>query len=168
MSILASVTMQAQPKAIGIRIGATGTDISYQQNFSTDLFLALDAGLDLGYGVSGKLGGRISGTYNFIWAKPKWTKKGTWNIYAGPGLSAGWVQDRVVIKAGEERANSFADGFVIGAVGQVGIEYKFEIPLQLALEVRPCIGMHIADKDISFYDNGFLGFIPALAIRYSF
>ena len=160
--------MLAQPKAIGIRIGATGTDISYQHSFSTDQFIALDAGLDLGYGVSGKLGGRISGTYNFIWAKPKWTKKGTWNIYAGPGLSAGWVQDRVVIKAGEERSNAFADGLVIGAVGQVGIDYRFEIPLQLALEVRPCIGMHFADKTISFYDNGFLGFIPALAIRYSF
>lgn len=160
--------MQAQPKAIGICIGAAGANLSYQHSLNADQFISIDGGVDLGYNISGHPGAKVTGTYNFIWAKPKWTKKGTWNIYAGPGLSAGWVQDRVVIKAGEERANSFADGFVMGAVGQVGIEYKFEIPLQLALEVRPCIGIHVADKDISFYDNGFLGFIPALAIRYSF
>ena len=168
--ILASycVISTAQPRSVGALVGSTGAKLSYQHDLSADQFISIDAGVDLGYNVSGHPGVKVTGTYNFIWAEPKWTQKGSWSIYAGPGLSTGWAQDRVVIKNGEERSNSFADGFVIGAVGQVGLEYRFEIPLQLALEVRPCIGMHITDETISFYDNGFLGFIPALAIRYSF
>lgn len=165
---LASLSAQAQPKAIGVRLGATGADISYQHSFSSEQFLSLDAGLDLGYGVSGRTGGRVCGAYNFIWATPKWTKKGSWNIYAGPGISTGWVDDRTVIKNGEERANTFSKGFMIAAVGQVGLEYNFPFPLQLSLEIRPSIGIHLTGRSISFYDNGFLGFIPSLGIRYNF
>jgi hypothetical protein len=73
-----------------------------------------------------------------------------------------------VLKAGKERANSFSDGFIIGVTGQVGLEYKFDIPFMLALEIRPCIGLHIASNKVGFYDNGFMGFIPSLAIRYPF
>lgn len=158
----------AQPRAIGIRAGATGTDISYQQNLSERNFLSLDAGLDLGYGVSGNLGARINGTYNFIWASPRWTKKGKWNIYAGPGLSTGWVEDRCVLKNGEERGNYYTNGFMLAVSGQVGIEYCFEFPLQISLEARPNIGLHLADRSLSFYDNGLLGFTPSLGIRYAF
>ena len=168
LSILVSVTTYAQPKAIGGRVGAIGADISYQHSFSSEQFLTIDAGPDLGYGVSGVLGSRICGVYNFIWASPKWTRKGTWNIYAGPGLTTGWVEDRTVIKSGVERANTFARGLMIGAVGQVGLEYNFTFPLQLSLEIRPTLGIHITGRSLSFYDNGFLGFVPSLGIRYRF
>jgi hypothetical protein len=57
---------------------------------------------------------------------------------------------------------------MLAVSGQVGIEYNFQIPLQLSLEVRPCVGLHLADKSVSFYDNGLLGFIPSLGIRYTF
>ena len=158
----------AQPRSIGTLVGATGAKVSYQQSLNADQFISIDAGVDLGYNVSGHLGAKVTGAYNFIWARPKWTTKGSWNIYAGPGISAGWVEDRGVIKIGEERANTFSKGFMIAAVGQVGIEYNFSFPLQLSLEVRPSIGIHMIEKSISFYDNGFLGFIPALGIRYNF
>lgn len=161
-------TSFAQPRSVGALVGATGAKLSYQHNTRTEQFVSIDAGVDLGYNVSGNPGGKVTGTYNFIWARPKWTKKGSWSIYAGPGLSAGWAEDRLVIKEGEERSNSFADGFIIGAVGQVGLEYRFEIPFQLALEIRPCIGLHITGNKVGFYDNGFLGFIPSLGIRYAF
>lgn len=166
--VLSIHTAQAQPRALGGRLGATGAEISYQHSFSSEQFLTLDAGLDLGYSISGRLGGRVCGAYNFIWATPKWTKKGAWKIYAGPGLTTGWVDDRAVIKNGEERANTFAKGFMIAAVGQVGLEYNFPFPLQLSLEIRPSIGIHLIGSSLSFYDNGFLGFVPALGIRYNF
>ena len=158
----------AQPRSAGVLVGAAGANLSYQHSLNADQFISIDGGVDLGYNISGHPGAKVTGTYNFIWARPKWTKKGSWSIYAGPGLSAGWAEDRLVIKEGEERSNSFADGFIIGAVGQVGLEYKFEIPFQLALEIRPCIGLHITSNKVGFYDNGFLGFIPSLAIRYPF
>lgn len=158
----------AQPRSIGTLVGATGAKVSYQHSLNADQFISIDAGVDLGYNASGHLGAKVTGAYNFIWARPKWTTKGSWNIYAGPGISAGWVEDRGVIKIGEERANTFSKGFMIAAVGQVGIEYNFSFPLQLSLEVRPSIGIHMIEKSISFYDNGFLGFIPALGIRYNF
>ncbi len=166
--LCAALSLSAQPRSVGALVGATGAKLSYQHRISAEQFVSIDAGVDLGYNVSGHPGAKVTGTYNFIWAKPKWTRQGSWSIYAGPGLSAGWVQDRVVVKTGEERANSFADGFVVGVVGQVGLEYCFEIPFSLALEIRPCIGLHMTDRTVSFYDNGFLGFIPSLAIRYPF
>lgn len=159
---------EAQPRALGARLGASGADISYQNKFSDDQFLSLDMGLDLGYSIRGSLGGKVTGVYEFIWARPRWTKKGSWNIYAGPGISAGYVDDRIVIKAGEERANAFSRGYMIAVAGQVGLEYNFEIPLQLSLEVRPLAGLHISKNHFGFYDNGLLGFAPSLAIRYTF
>jgi hypothetical protein len=50
--------------------------------------------------------------------------------------------------------------------------------LILALEVRPVFGLHVNDDvdlggfkykgKAGFYDNGMLGFAPALAVRYRF
>lgn len=158
----------AQPRSLGVRIGAGGVEASYQHDFTEEQFLSLDLGLDLGYNVRGSLGGKVTGVYEFIWARPRWTKKGTWNIYAGPGLSAGYVDDRVVIKTGEERANSFSRGCMVALVGQLGLEYNFSIPLQMSLEVRPAVGLHLTGNHVGFYDNGFLGFAPSLAVRYRF
>jgi hypothetical protein len=166
--ICCTISYAQQPKALGIRAGAAGTEISYQHSLSPEKFLSVDAGLDFGYSLSGKLGARVNGSYNFIWASPKWTKKGTWNIYAGPGVSTGWVEDRYVIKNGEERKNGYTHGFMLGITGLVGLEYNFTFPLQLSLEVKPCLGLHLADKSVSFYDNGLLGFTPSLGIRYAY
>ena len=163
-----ALAADAQPRSLGVRIGAGGVEASYQHGFTEEQFLSLDLGLDLGYSVRGSLGGKVTGVYEFIWARPRWTKKGSWNIYAGPGISAGYVDDRIVIKAGEERANAFSRGYMIAVAGQVGLEYNFEIPLQLSLEVRPLVGLHISKNHIGFYDNGLLGFAPSLAIRYTF
>lgn len=157
----------AQERAIGARAGATGFEISYQHETVDEHFVVVDLGIDFGYNVNTKIGAKLTGVYNFIWARPAWTKKGSWAIYAGPGLSVGAVNDRIVIKDGDNRRDAFQSGMLVGIVGQVGLEYNFEIPLQLALEVRPVVGMHI-NKGVTFYDNGFLGLAPSLAVRYRF
>lgn len=168
LTFCSTVLANAQPRALGIRGGATGVEVSYQHSFSSEQFLNIDTGLDFGYNVSGHLGAKVTGIYNFVWSQPKWTNKGTWKLYAGPGISTGWKEDRVVVKVGEERANAFCRGFMIALVGQVGMEYSFDIPLQISLEIRPCVGMHLAESGLNFYDNGLLGFAPSLGVRYNF
>ena len=139
--------------------------------------------MDFGYNVNGRPGVRATAIYNFIWARPNWTTQGSWAIYAGPGLSLGFVDDQVPYEIGDAIIGHYDNGFMIGVVGQVGIEYAFRFPLQLALEVRPCFGLHVndgkfRDRDTGltvnyggktgFYDNGLLGFVPSLSIRYCF
>lgn len=159
--------LHAQPRALGARGGATGFEVSYQHAFPKDQFLSGDFGIDFGYNANCVIGVKLTGTYNFIWAHPAWTKKGRWSIYAGPGLSVGAVNDRIVVKTGKERANLYKNGFMIGIAGQVGLEYCFEVPVQIAAEIRPVIGIHVRDG-VGFYDNGLLGLAPTLALRYKF
>lgn len=173
----------AQPRAMGIRIGATGMEASYEHSMNPVQFIQGDLGMDFGYNVNGRPGVKATAIYNFIWARPNWTTQGSWAIYAGPGLSLGFVDDQVPYTIGDVILGHYDNGFMIGVVGQVGVEYTFRFPLQLALEVRPCFGLHVNDGKFrdrdsglavnyegktGFYDNGLLGFVPSLSIRYCF
>ena len=182
LSVLAACAY-AQPRAMGLRAGATGLEASYEHAMSPVQFIQGDLGMDFGYNVNGRPGVRATAVYNFIWARPNWTTQGSWAIYAGPGLSLGFVDDQVPYEIGDAILGHFDNGFMIGVVGQVGVEYTFRFPLQLALDVRPCFGLHVNDGKFrdretgltvnyggktGFYDNGLLGFVPSLSIRYCF
>ena len=182
LSALAACTY-AQPRAMGLRVGATGLEASYEHSMSPVQFIQGDLGMDFGYNVNGRPGVKATGIYNFIWARPNWTTQGSWAIYAGPGLSLGFVDDQVPYEIGDAIIGHYDNGFMIGVVGQVGVEYTFRFPLQLALDVRPCFGLHVNDGKFrdretgltvnyggktGFYDNGLLGFVPSLSIRYCF
>lgn len=173
----------AQPRSMGLRIGATGMEASFEHSMSPAQFIQGDLGMDFGYNVNGRPGVKATAIYNFIWARPNWTTQGSWAIYAGPGLSLGFVDDQVPYVIGDVILGHYDNGFMIGVVGQVGVEYTFRFPLQLALEVRPCFGLHVNDGKFrdrdsgltvnyggktGFYDNGLLGFVPSLSIRYCF
>lgn len=172
---------KASPRSMGFRIGAAGFDASYQHVVKKNQFVQGDFGVDFGYNANGRAGVRAAATYNFIWARPAWTSKGYWAIYAGPGLTLGYVNDMFNIRLGDVMRftpKSIGDnGFMLALAAQVGLEYTFEFPLSLALEVRPAFGIHINDgvefdgvrySQTGFYDNGLLGFVPALAVRYRF
>lgn len=182
LSVLAACAY-AQPRAMGLRAGATGLEASYEHAMSPVQFIQGDLGMDFGYNVNGRPGVRATAVYNFIWARPNWTTQGSWAIYAGPGLSLGFVDDQVPYEIGDAIIGHYDNGFMIGVVGQVGVEYTFRFPLQLALDVRPCFGLHVNDGKFrdretgltvnyggktGFYDNGLLGFVPSLSIRYCF
>ena len=170
------------PRSIGFRIGASGFDATYQHVFRKNQFLQGDFGVDFGYNANGRPGFRATGVYNFVWARPAWTHKGYWGIYSGPGLSLGYVNDMVSYRVGDEVKYTLKDhganGFMIGLAVQVGLEYTFEFPLSLAMEVRPVFGMHLNSGveiggeryggKVGFYDNGMVGFVPSLAVRYKF
>ena len=116
-----AVAASAQPKALGVRIG-WGVDITYQNYLNSADFLEFDLGLDDGYNSSNF---HVDGVYNFMIAQPDCTR-GKWGFYGGPGVSlAVWDNDD-------------KDNVVYaGIVGNLGLEYTFNIPLQLFIDVRP-------------------------------
>ncbi len=118
-----AVAASAQPKALGVRIG-WGVDITYQNYLNSADFLEFDLGLDDGYNSSNF---HVDGVYNFMIAQPDWTR-GKWGFYGGPGVSlAVWDNDD-------------KDNVVYaGIVGNLGLEYTFNIPLQLFIDVGPSI-----------------------------
>ena len=165
------------PRTMGFRIGATGFDATYQHSFKRNQFLQGDFGVDFGYNANGRPGVRATAVYNFIWARPAWTNRGSWSLYAGPGLTLGYVNDNLHYRIGSEVIPYNDNGFMLALAVQVGLEYNFDFPLTLAAEVRPAFGMHangevtIAGQNYSkvgFYDNGMLGFVPTVAVRYKF
>ncbi len=138
-----SVAAQAQPRAIGLR-GGYGVELSYQHTVSSENFVEADLGL-LGFDAL-----NVVATYNWMLAQPNWTNSGKWGVYAGPGVAVGFGFHNPT--------------YLTAAVcGQVGLEYTFDFPLQLSVDIRPQLGFSTAGDH--FY---FGGFIPCLGIRYSF
>ena len=84
-------------------------------------------------------------------AHPDWTSSGQWGFYAGPGASvAVWE-------------NGKAENVVYaGVVGNVGLEYIFDFPLQLSISLRP----RLMFGDGKVRDNGLLSL--GLGFRYMF
>lgn len=132
-----AVAASAQPRAIGLRTGY-GVDFSYQ-HYMGDNFIEADLGLESFATLN------IAATYNFMIAHPEWTSEGEWGFYVGPGLAVGAAKNL----------------FCIGAACQVGLEYTFDFPLQLSLDVRPQLGL----VGQAF---GIWGWYPHLGIRYRF
>lgn len=183
IGLLTAASSFAQPRAMGARAGATGFEASYQHSMNTKQFIECDLGLDFGYNANGRPGVKGTATYNFIWARPAWTAKGTWNLYAGTGLSVGFVDDIVPYEISGDIRGYNDNGFEVAVAAQVGLEYMFDFPLILAVDIRPYFGIHMNDGHFNepltgtrvhygsktgFYDNGVLGFIPSIAIRYRF
>ena len=175
------VSASAQPRAIGLRIGACGFEADYQHSMEKYQFIQGNLGLDFGYNANGVPGVKAAAIYNFIWARPAWTDKGSWALYAGPGAVLGYVNDDVHYKAADGRnvITYLDNGFMLGICGQVGLEYSFWFPLQLSVDLRPVIGMHINGgytspngerygARIGLYDNGLLGLSPTISVRYRF
>ena len=174
----------AQPRAIGIRSGITGLDVSYLHDTGKKSFVQTELSVDFGYAGSAAPGFKATALYNFVVARPAWTDKGSWAIYTGPGLSLGYVQDRVNYREGNFRYHPLDYGFMLSIAVQAGLEYAFDFPLQLAADLRPYFGMHVNDgvtrrvdaitdrvefkSKTSFYNNGWFGFIPSISIRYRF
>ena len=141
------VTAVAQPRAIGVRLG-NGLEVSYQHTLDNN-FIQADLGL-MGFGANIN----ANATYNWTLAKPQWTDRGEWSVYAGPGagLGLGWVGG--------------ASYFNFGVVGMVGLEYTFWFPLQLSIDLRPQIGCVFAKNvGAAFYSDSW---VPALSVRYKF
>lgn len=152
IAALASVFIaSAQPKALGLRVGMD-CQLSYEHNMrgGSD-FLEADLGVEFVYGYA--VGLNAAAGYNFMIAQPEWTQKGQWGFYAGPAIKAGYL---------------WIGGYL--AVGaQVGLEYNFDFPLQLSLDIRPAAGVAFEGGTCRLYGaEAILGSIPCLSLRYRF
>ena len=180
----------AQPRGIGLRKGWCDLiEISYQHSLGSKIFLQADLGFD--YNITTRMvykegslfpsaeikfhpGAILTTTANMILFEPQWTA-GTWQIYAGTGISLGWANDRgsKCKDCGEIHRQGMGFMFSFPLTG--GISYEFNIPIRLAAEIRPQIGFHMAKNypggdfwRVGFYDYGLYGLIPSIAAYYTF
>jgi hypothetical protein len=148
ISMIGTLSAQNNEKAIGIRFGFGG-EISYQQPLGKDSRLELD----LGYNQFG---------FNAA-SSPSWGF-GINGIYQ-------WVKDLSALSTGFNWYYGFggtllthSSFFGVGVLGQIGIEYNFNIPFQLSLDYRPGIFLIPGtDNLLRPYAEGF-----CLAARYRF
>lgn len=142
--------------AIGLRLGDSdgfGAEVSYQRAIMENNRLEFDLGWRNGSNYDGV---KLIGLYQWVW-----NIDGGFNWFAGPG--AGFAayemhyRNHPVFGDYDDK-----DAFLILS-GTVGIEYSFDIPLMLSLDVRPEIGFGDGN-----YDNDDLDFDVGLGVRYQF
>lgn len=146
---LMTVVSAAQPRSIGARLGYGAQEVSYQ-HYLGNQFLQFDLGTANFESI------QLHATYNWIIGNPGWTTKGEWYFFGGVGLGTGYFSS--------SKNNSY--GF-LGVAGQLGLEYQFEIPLSLSLDIRPVIAPKFGDGG-GLYNKWAYMFIPCLSIRYLF
>ena len=152
--MLTAVAANAQVRAVGIGLGGAETVSLQHYIYGQDnTFFQLDLVYHTGVPSSGSL--RLTATYNMIFWSPEWTWIGDWNFYAGPGLQFG---------SGFSSMKSFS----VGLTAQAGLEYLFDFPLQLSVELRPSFGLLLSESIFKYDVDGLMGFIPVISARYRF
>lgn len=130
--------------AIGIRVGdndGVGGEISYQRALQENNRLEVDLGWRNSNNVDAF---KLVGLYQWVHSLD-----GNFNWYVGVGGGIGSFD------AGEN------DGSFLLVAGNVGIEYDFDIPLLISLDLRPELGFND-----NYSDD--LDFDIALGLRYQF
>ena len=175
IALVCGTMAYAQPRAVGGRIGIND-DFVYQHSLSDKTFIELNAGLfDWWNGV------HVDFLHEWIWLTPQWTEKGEWNWFAGVGANVGWKWNdpHPVYNSSVKYTGSYnARPILVGAIGNIGLEYNFWFPLSLAVDYRPTLGV-LAGKDAGsiitddgtilpfrFYTNGLWDL--AISVRYKF
>ncbi len=152
-------TAQAQEirkNALGLRIGDNdgfGGEISYQRALGDNNRLELDLGWRDSRNYDAM---KLVGLYQWVW-----NIDGGFNWYAGVGAGVGsWKYNRDLPPGWDDDDES---GTFLLVAGDIGIEYVFDIPLQISLDLRP--ELYFAD-DRSDFDS--FGPDIALGIRFTF
>ncbi|WP_395043307.1 hypothetical protein [Flavobacterium sp.] len=141
--------------ALGLRLGDNdgfGGEISYQRRLSGNNRLELDLGFRNSRNVDAF---KLTGVYQWVW-----NIDGGFNWYAGIGGGLGsWSYDY-----NNGNQNFRDNGTFVFVAGDLGIEYNFkEVPIQLALDIRP----ELYFNSDNYREDNF-GPDLALAIRYRF
>lgn len=164
--MLAGMAFTAQSQeiaknALGLRLGDNdgfGGEISYQRGLGDNNRLELD----LGWRDSKNYDAlKLVGLYQWVW-----NIEGGFNWYAGVGAGIGsWsYNDLPPAYRGDD------NGVFLLAAGDIGIEYKFDFPLQLSLDFRPELYFADGRNDNEYYGNRYNSFGPdiALGARFTF
>ena len=140
---------QISSNALGLRLGdgnGFGAEVSYQRALGMNNRLELDLGLRSDNNFDGF---SLAALYQWVWLLD-----GNFNWYAGVG---GGIASYSYNTPDPQFDNN--ETFIFGA-GDIGIEYNFDIPLQLSLDARPEFGFGNRNNDLDFD--------IALGIRYRF
>lgn len=123
-SLAGALNAQSYGKALGFRFANefNGGEITYHTPLGFKNRLELDLGLKQWKHNDAGSGFQLTGIYQWVWDLNALGKGFNW--YAGLGGSLGTYNNSI---------------FGIGVVGQLGIEYNFNIPLQISLDWRPTI-----------------------------
>jgi hypothetical protein len=147
--MMSTLSAQSEKNAIGLRFG-NGGEITFQSTLSTTNRLELTLGLNSWDNNQGYSGFGLTGIYQWVWNLDELAPGFKWYAGLGPQIGS-WSGDH----------NSDYKGFALGIAGQVGIEYNFNIPLQLSLDYRPSWYV-LPNSYGGAYD------VIALAVRYKF
>lgn len=169
MLIGLAFTTQAQEiskNAIGLRLGDSdgfGVEVSYQRKLSTRNRLEVDLGFrnqhNYYYNDDDLAAIKLTGLYQWVWKID-----GGFNWYAGVGGGLGTWNHKYYDGNNGNGNNDYYysdSGVFVFAAGDIGIEYNFDIPLMLSLDLRPEIGSD------NYYNNGVTADI-GFGIRYQF
>jgi len=155
--VVASVGAQeVSNHTLGLRLGDSdgfGAEVSYQKSIGRYNRVEFN----LGWRDSREFDAfKLSGVYQ--WMREISTD---FNWYYGFGGGVGSVDFEPTIRNNQPFLPD--GGLFVFAAGNVGVEYNFDFPLLLSLDIRPEIGVLGYDD----FDNGF-DFDIALGVRYQF
>ncbi|AIM61622.1 hypothetical protein IZU89_14760 [Cellulophaga lytica] len=159
---LITATLSAQDIAehtAGLRLGDSkgfGAELSYQKSLTR--YTRLEA--NLGWRDSKNFDAfKVSGIHQWVFAIDN-----GFNWYYGAGAGFGSVDFEPIADPNNPSNVQKPDGgLFIFAAGDVGIEYNFDFPLLVSLDIRPEIGLTGYEH---FSDN--FDFDIALGLRYKF
>ena len=121
VSTVVTLMGQADSKAIGIRFANefNGGELTFQTPLGHANRLELNLGLNSW--SNSNSGIQLTGIYQWVWGLNQVATGLNWYLGLGPSLG------------------TYNSNFGIGVVGQLGIEYNFNIPLQISLDWRPTL-----------------------------
>ncbi len=166
----ASFAALAQPRAIGGYLGMPAEGVYYQHLVNGGKqFIEVSAHSDLVSSVQRAFSLGCGFDYEFIFfSAPK--SKGTWNLYAGPGIRGG------IGCAGDDTHSPYFD-----IVGNFGFDFTFNCHVQLSAQIQPGAGIcfnnsynsetgtHDGPREAGpEFTRGLCGFIPTLKVAYAF
>ncbi|MBC7523908.1 MAG: hypothetical protein H7239_05670 [Flavobacterium sp.] len=152
--VLGAQSQVASKNALGLRLGSNdgfGGEISYQRELSKSNRLEFDLGFRNSKNVDAF---KAVGLYQWVWNIDK-----GFNWYAGLGAGIGSFSYSYY-DGNKNQKNTGTFGLL---AGDIGIEYNFDVPIQLALDYRPEFYLNAND-----YRSTNFGSDIALSIRYRF
>lgn len=165
LTLMGTMCLWAQPKAIGTAYSFSGISAVYEHEISEETFLDASVKAELGEVFNARAsfpGASASISWNLILKKWEREEGESFRLFAGTGIHAGWGNDM-----------RKAEGFNFGLKGRFGLECLFKRKVSVSLVLAPVIGMHMTVLEESlkmeYYRNGLLnGIMPEIGIRYAF
>lgn len=143
---------QISDHVIGLRFGGNdgmGPEINYQHALHSNNRLEVGLGW---YSRTHFSSTKLTGIYQWVWHL-----QDGFNWYAGPGGGIGFSSYKTGYYSDPTRGNE-SNTYIL-LTGDVGIEYLFDFPLTISLDVRP---------QINFGNNDNLNLDVGISARYRF